>query len=447
VIRFFESHGGKRIAYATDGNGPVLVLPAWWVSHVERDLDHPAFRDLFARLATRLTVVRYDRAGAGLSDRSPGALSLDEEVKTLEGLIAALGAERFALFGISSGGPPAIAYAARHPERVTHLLLFGSYLAGPRLTRPGVREAVLGLVRAHWGLGSKTMADLFAPACSAEEGERLATMQREAATAEVAATTLELTYCMDCSAEAASVRAPTLVLHRREDHAIPFEHGRELAAAIPGATLLPLAGSAHLPWVGDWGAIADAALDFVAPAASIPAVPDGENVFVREGEVWRVAFDGERGHFKHARGLADLALLLSRPGEELSALTLMDGVEQAPAEPILDERARAEIRTRIAELDEQMARAERAGSPTALRAAAERETLVRELRAATGLGGRRRGLADPAERARKAVSGRIREAIEKLRAELPALGVHLDGAISTGTFCGYAPTFPTRWRT
>jgi hypothetical protein len=126
----------------------------------------------------------------------------------------------------------------------------------------------------------------------------------------------------------------------------------------------------------------------------------------------------------------------------------MDGVESAPAESVLDERARAEIRAHIEELDERIARAEAAGHEAAARRATdEREQLLRELRAATGLGGRRRTLVDPAERARKAVSGRIRESIEKLRATLPELGGHLDESIATGAFCSYTPARPTRWKT
>jgi len=118
------------------------------------------------------------------------------------------------------------------------------------------------------------------------------------------------------------------------------------------------------------------------------------------------------------------------------------------ADPVLDEQARAEIRGRVQELDARIAAAEQAGAVDAAeRADEEREALVRELRAATGLGGRRRALADPAERARKAVSGRIRESIDKLRGVLPELGRHLDASITTGTFCCYAPTQPMVWRT
>jgi len=341
-------------------------------------------------------------------------------------------------------------------------VLFGAYAAGPRLAPAEVQRAVVGLVRAHWGLGSKALTDLFAPDASAGERERVAAMQRTAASPETAAALLELIYSMDVSGLVAAVRAPTLVLHRKGDRAMAFENGRELASRIPGASFVPLEGTAHFPWLGDHAAVAEATLAFVAAqGADAPAssAPEGDDhVFLREGEVWTVAYAGKRCHVKHARGLADLALLLARPGDEVAAVQLMDPDGAAGARPalgvaarkspVLDERARAEVRERIEALDEALARAEAAGDAVAAaRTAEEKAALVRELRAATGLGGRDRGLADAAERARKAVTGRIRESIDKLRGPLPELAAHLDEAITTGTFCAYAPRTNTRWRT
>jgi hypothetical protein len=181
-------------------------------------------------------------------------------------------------------------------------------------------------------------------------------------------------------------------------------------------------------------------------------VRSDENQFVREGEVWSIAFAGLRCHLKHARGLVDLSLLLSRPGEEIFAAQLMDGPEAVistppPTDPILDERARADIKKRLLLLDRALAEAEEAGDVAATeRSRDERDALLRELRVATGLGGRRRTLVDPAERARKAVSARIRDSIEKIRGALPELARHLDESINTGTCCAYSPSSPTRWR-
>jgi pimeloyl-ACP methyl ester carboxylesterase len=453
-IRFFQGTGGKRVAYAVDGQGPLLVFPAWWVSHLELDFDDPGFRGLFGRLAEQLTVVRYDRPGVGLSDRERPELSLADEVSNLEALVDALGAERIALFGGSCGGPPAIAYAARHPQRTSHLLLYGAYTSGPKLAPAELQQAMTGLVRAHWGLGSKALSDLFAPQQTSEERQRLAESQRASASPELAAAMLELIYRMDVSDVVSQVRVPTLVLHRKGDRAIGYDHGRQLASLIPDATFVPLEGDAHLPWLGDWQAVADAALAFLSAdkrAAGAPAEMKQENQFLREGEVWSVVFAGRRCHMKHARGLADLSVLLSRPGQELSAVQLMEGVDRvigSTASPILDERARVEIQKRLQQLAGTIGEEEQSGNVVlAERARAERDALLHELRVATGLGGRRRKLADPAERARKAVSGRIRESIEKLRALLPELAQHLDGTITTGSFCAYSPAHPMHWRT
>jgi pimeloyl-ACP methyl ester carboxylesterase len=417
------------------------------VSHVERDFDDPGFRGLFTRLAESLTVVRYDRAGVGLSDRERDDLTLEEELATLAAVIDEVGAARVALLGGSCGGPPALAYAARHPERTSHLILYGAYACGMRLATDEVKRAMLSLVRASWGLGAKALFDLFAPDHTSDERARFASMQREWASPEMAARLLGLTYEMDVSRLVGHVKVPTLVLHRQDDRAIPFEHGRELAAQIAGAQLQPLPGNTHLPWLGDWSAIADAVLAFIAPG---PGEPIGNNTFRREGEVWRISFAGRRCHLKHARGLSDLALLLANPGREIAAATLMSGGETAPPlrEPILDERARGQIRHRVRLLDETIAEAEAAGNEAAaLRAADEKDQLLRELRVTTGLGGRRRALADASERARKAVSGRIRDSIAKIRVQLPELGLHLESTIVTGSQCAYRPTQPIVWLT
>ncbi|HEY6175735.1 MAG TPA: alpha/beta hydrolase, partial [Kofleriaceae bacterium] len=446
---------GERIAYVVDGRGPWLVFPAWWVSHVERDLDNPGFAAMFERLASHFRVVRYDRPGVGLSDAARGPRSLDSEVSNLAALVDELGAEQVALFGGSCGSPPAVAFAARHPGRTSHLVLFGSYASGPCLGTPDLQAAMVALVRAHWGLGSKTLLELFAPEHSADEREQMAALQRASSSAEMAATLLELIYSMDASAALDGVRAPTLVMHRKDDRAIPFDHGRELAARIRDATFVPLEGGAHFPWIGDWETLVDATIAFIegggVPHREAPPGQAAENRFLRDGDVWRVAFEGKQALLPHARGLGDIALLLARPGEEVASLHLASGGVALPttaAEPILDERARRDLARHVRALEETIERAESAGNQAAaLRAARERDTVLAQLRAATKLGGRPRALPDPTERARKAVTARIRDSIDKLRGRLPALGHHLDEAIVTGAFCSYRPKIAVRWRT
>ena len=243
--------------------------------------------------------MRYDRLGVGMSDRDvrDEDLTLDGEVALLGAVLDELALEKVVLVGGSSGGCAAIAFAARFPERVDRLLLYGAYADGSSITSPEVREAIVATVRSHWGLGSRVLADIFLGETSSAEQERLARYQRAAASPEIAAALLELVYRNDVRAELERVRAPTLVVHRRGDRAIPYHLGRELAAAIPGATLIPLDGSAHFPWAGDAQSVARALRSVLAPEA--PARVAGEPAAVllsgREREVLALV----------ARGLSD----------------------------------------------------------------------------------------------------------------------------------------------
>jgi pimeloyl-ACP methyl ester carboxylesterase len=250
VIRFLTTSTGARVAYATEGRGPVLVCPAWWVSHVERDVAYPPFRRFFARLAEHATVVRYDRPGSGLSDPSAGEHSLESEAALLGALVEEMGAPRVSLFAVSSGAPPAIAFAVSRPERVERLVLYGAYATGSELASEATRAALTAMVRAHWGLGSRTLADLFVPDADRPALDALGEWQRSICDGHAAADLLQLTYTMDVTALLDAIRTPTLVLHRRGDRAVPFAAGRELAARIPGARFVPLEGRAHPPWEG-----------------------------------------------------------------------------------------------------------------------------------------------------------------------------------------------------
>jgi DNA-binding CsgD family transcriptional regulator len=165
----------------------------------------------------------------------------------------------------SAGGCAAVAFAARFPERVERLLLYGAYADGSSITSPDLREAIIATVRSHWGIGSRVLADMFLGDADSAQQERLARHQRAAASPQTAAALLELIYRNDVRAELARVRAPTLVVHRRRDRAIPYHLGRELAAGIPKATLIPLTGTAHFPWAGDTQSVARALRSVLAP--------------------------------------------------------------------------------------------------------------------------------------------------------------------------------------
>jgi pimeloyl-ACP methyl ester carboxylesterase len=194
----FEGH---RIAYATVGDGPALVFPAWWVSNVVEDWKDETFRRFMGALADERRVIRYDRLGCGLSDRvrPRETLTFDFEVAVLEALVDHLGLERFTLIGGSYGGCTAVAYAVRRPRRVERLVLYGTFPNGGALVSAKTQRTVIDLVRKHWGLGSRLLAEAFVPSGNAEERASFAVFQRSASAAESAADLLELTYATDVS--------------------------------------------------------------------------------------------------------------------------------------------------------------------------------------------------------------------------------------------------------
>ena len=208
-IRFLPL-GARRVAYEIRGDGPPLVAPAWWVSHLELDWQSAGFRRFWEGVADGYTLIRYDRLGVGMSDRTvrESDLTLDGEVATLRALLDELELERVSLIGGSCGSCTAIAFAAAFPERVERLVLYGSYPDGAAITAPGVADAILAAVRAHWGLGSRLLSDIFLGGADSAEHERFAQFQREAATAETAAALLGLVYRLDVRAHLPLVRGP-----------------------------------------------------------------------------------------------------------------------------------------------------------------------------------------------------------------------------------------------
>jgi pimeloyl-ACP methyl ester carboxylesterase len=286
---------GHRIAFATVGAGPPLVLPAWWVSNIVEDWKDGRFRRFVDALARSRQVVRYDRLGCGMSDRDRPAetLSLDFEVATLAALLDHLGFDRVSLAGGSFGGCTAVAYAARNPGRVDRLAVYGSFANGEHLAPPPVREAMRELVGAHWGLGSRLLAEIFVPSGGTGERESFARFQRLSATAEVAGKLLDLTFSIDVSEDAARLHTPLLVAHRRGDRAIPFAAGEALAAIAPDAELVALSGDSHIAWFGDMDSVVAA----LAPWLGIPApvrTPAGavDELTTRERDVLRLVAEG-----------------------------------------------------------------------------------------------------------------------------------------------------------
>jgi pimeloyl-ACP methyl ester carboxylesterase/DNA-binding CsgD family transcriptional regulator len=291
-----------RVAYAEVGSGPLLLLPPPWIGHLELEWEFPEVRAFVLGLAGRHRVVRYDRLGTGMSDRPAGVTEhpLEEHVETVATLLGHLGHTDASLLGFSYGGCIALATAARRPELVRRLVLVGAYADGSAITSPALAQALVATVRAHWGVGSRALADVWVPGTSQTTRAAFAALQRASATAEEAAHALEDVYRTDVRGDAALVRAPSLVLHRRGDRAIRAELGRDLAARIPGARVTFLPGDLHPPWLGDRAAVLRAVLDFLDDGAAPggPGAPDpdtakdGGGLTSREREVLRLVAEG-----------------------------------------------------------------------------------------------------------------------------------------------------------
>jgi pimeloyl-ACP methyl ester carboxylesterase/DNA-binding winged helix-turn-helix (wHTH) protein len=254
-IRFCATPDGTRLAYATVGSGPPLVRAAHWITHLDYDWQSPVWRHWLVGLARHHTLVRYDERGCGLSDHDVSDFSLDAWVQDLETVVDDLDLDRFPLLGVSQGGAVAVTYAARHPERVSHLVLYGAYLEGRRqraATDEEQREAALQLemVRLGWGRDDpafrRFFTSSFIPDAPPELWESFAELLRRTASAENAARLLESWAGIDVSVDAARVRAPTLVLHARDELRVPVEQARRLAALIPGARFVLLDSRNHL---------------------------------------------------------------------------------------------------------------------------------------------------------------------------------------------------------
>jgi class 3 adenylate cyclase/pimeloyl-ACP methyl ester carboxylesterase len=252
-ISFCRAPDGVQLAWAKVGSGPPLVKAANWMNHLEYDWESPVFHPFLERLATDYTLVRYDARGNGMSDWEVEELSLDAWVKDLEAVVDAAGLDRFPLLGISQGCAFSIAYAVRHPDRVSHLILYGGYALGGRRRSAQERErrdAMTTLIRLGWGADDPTFRQLFTsrfiPDGTKEQIDVFNDLQRRTTSPECAARYYAVTGDIDVRELLPQVTTPTLVLHVRDDRVCPADVGRHMAAAIPGAQFVLLEGNNHL---------------------------------------------------------------------------------------------------------------------------------------------------------------------------------------------------------
>jgi pimeloyl-ACP methyl ester carboxylesterase len=253
-IRYCMSSDGVRLAYATIGSGPPLVKASNWLTHLDFEWGSPIWRHWWSALSLHHRIVRYDERGNGMSQRDVGDVNFDTWVKDLETVVDAAGLDRFPLLGISRGGPIAIAYAVKHPERVTHLVLYGAFAAGVNhVGNPEhleARRALASLVRLGWGLKNpafcRTFTCRFIPEATPAHEQWFDELQRVSTSPENAALLMERDDDLDVRPLLANVQTPTLVIHCDRDRAVPAEAGRQIAAAIPNARYVSLPGQNHL---------------------------------------------------------------------------------------------------------------------------------------------------------------------------------------------------------
>jgi pimeloyl-ACP methyl ester carboxylesterase/DNA-binding CsgD family transcriptional regulator len=349
-IRFCTSHDGVRIAYARSGQGPPLVKVANWLSHIEFDWESPVWRPLLTELSRDHTLIRYDERGCGLSDWDVADLSFEAWVRDLETVVNAAEVDRFPLLGISQGASIAVAYAVRHPERVSHLILHGGYARG-RLQREATpqqreeAETMNKLAELGWGQENPAFRQFFTtqfiPGGSPEQHHWFNELERISTSPANAGRFIRVFNDINVIDLLPQVGCPTLVLHSSRDARVSFDEGRLIAGLIPGARFVPLEGGNHLLLESEpsWSRWLDELRTF------LPPVPRADRVFA-------TLTPRERGLLELIAQGRDNAQIAAKLG--LSEKTVRNHITSIFAKLEVDNRARAIVLARDAGFGSQL---------------------------------------------------------------------------------------------
>jgi len=303
TIRYLRTADGVQLAWAEAGRGPLVLKAANWLTHLEYDWQSPVWRHWIRFFSDHFHFVRYDERGCGLTDRNVSELSHERKVEDLEALAdsAAAGAP-VTLLGISQGAPVCIEYATRHPDRVSRLLLYGGYARGvarranPKAER--VFRAIVEMARLGWDTESPVFRQVFTswfiPGGTDAQLVWYNELCRRTTSSEMAARLLESLADVEVTDRLARVRCPTLVLHARRDAVIPFEEGRRLAGAIPGAQFVELDSRNHVLLEDEpaWDRFREAVLEFAGLSPVEADDPAFATLSAREREVLALVTEG-----------------------------------------------------------------------------------------------------------------------------------------------------------
>ncbi len=303
-IRYVRTPDGVQLAWAEAGTGPVLIKAANWMTHLEYEWESPVWRHWIRFFTDYFRFVRYDERGCGMTDWNVGDLSFERWVEDLEAVVAVADPrEPFALLGISQGAATCVAYAVRHPERVSQLVLYGGYARGTFRRGDPDKErlyrALIDLTRLGWGKDNPAFRQVFTsrfiPGATDEQLSWFNELCRKTTSPEIAARLLETRATIDIIELLGNVRAPTLVLHSRDDDVIPISEGHILAAGIAGAQFIELDSKNHILLESElaWERFCDEVLDFMGLKGSIRGEdPTFGSLSRREREVLALITEG-----------------------------------------------------------------------------------------------------------------------------------------------------------